>query len=109
LGWKDPERGFPFGSRCAHHRNDVHRGGRREDIPVPFRLFRSHDLAIVAEDHVRADVAHVEGEPRRVLVLGEVMGCEAISFHSVVFAIPELASGRRRGTICVRPCFSKSR
>jgi len=34
---------------------------------------------MVAEDHVRTDVAHVEGQPRRVLVLGKVIRREAVS------------------------------
>ena len=31
---------------------------RREDLPIPLGLVRRNDLAIVAEDHVQADLAH---------------------------------------------------
>jgi len=41
---------------------------RGKDLPVALGLFGRHDLAIIAEDHVRADVAHVvaqvQGQPR---------------------------------------------
>ncbi|MGA8655640.1 MAG: hypothetical protein WB586_05775 [Chthoniobacterales bacterium] len=52
---------------------------RPDGTPVPLGLVGRHDLEIVAKDYVRADVSHVEGQPRRVLVFGKVIGREAMS------------------------------
>jgi hypothetical protein len=50
-----------------------------KNLPVALSLLRGHDLAIVAEDHVWVDVDHIDGQPRRVLVFGMVIGGETVS------------------------------
>ena len=60
------------------HRYNVRGRSRRKNLPVPLGLFGRNNLAVVRENERRADVAHVERQARRVLVLGKVIGRETV-------------------------------